>query len=126
MGRRCIRFSTRKVAQRWSFSTRIAIQICSFPCKCVDLVNLTEENKVVYIVSIFFFHNTIMFCILQAGPRICLGKDFAYRQMKIVSIALLSFFRFKLAREDKSLTYKSMLTLHIDQGLFIYAHPRTP
>nr|GMC90918.1 cytochrome P450 704C1 [Ipomoea batatas] len=34
-------------------------------------------------------------------PRICLGKDFAYRQMKIVSIALLHFFRFKLSDDSK-------------------------
>ncbi|KAL8091483.1 hypothetical protein AgCh_033916 [Apium graveolens] len=26
---------------------------------------------------------------LKAGPRICLGKDFAYRQMKILTIALM-------------------------------------
>ncbi|RXI06921.1 hypothetical protein DVH24_026057 [Malus domestica] len=49
----------------------------------------------------------------RAGPQICLGKDFAYRQMKIVAMALLSFFRFKLADETKMVTYRTMFTLQI-------------
>ena len=64
-------------------------------------------------------------CDLQAGPRICLGKDFAYRQMKIMSTALLRFFRFKLADETKNVTYKTMFTLHISGGLHLSAVPRT-
>ena len=61
---------------------------------------------------------------LQAGPRICLGKDFAYRQMKILSIALLHFFRFKLADEAKTVTYRTMFTLHIDGDLPLSAVAR--
>lgn len=61
---------------------------------------------------------------MQAGPRICLGKDFAYRQMKIVSMALLRFFRFRLANETRNVTYKTMFTLHIDKGLHLCAVPR--
>ncbi|KAF3439956.1 hypothetical protein FNV43_RR18234 [Rhamnella rubrinervis] len=60
----------------------------------------------------------------EAGPGICLGKDFAHRQMKIVSIALLHFFRFKLADEAKNVTYRAMLTLHIDRGLPLFAVSR--
>ncbi|MFS7925410.1 putative abieta-7,13-dien-18-ol hydroxylase [Helianthus anomalus] len=60
-----------------------------------------------------------------AGPRICLGKDFAYRQMKIVSIALLHFFVFKLADESRKVTYRTMFTLHIDGGLHLLATPRS-
>ena len=48
---------------------------------------------------------------MQAGPQICIGKDFAYMQIKIVSIALLCFFRFKLADDTKNGTYKTMFTL---------------
>ncbi|KAJ0499716.1 putative abieta-7,13-dien-18-ol hydroxylase [Helianthus annuus] len=61
----------------------------------------------------------------SAGPRICLGKDFAYRQMKIVSIALLHFFVFKLADESRKVTYRTMFTLHIDGGLHLLATPRS-
>lgn len=62
---------------------------------------------------------------LQGGPRICLGKDFAYRQMKIVAMALLRFFRFKLANETQNVTYRVMFTLHIDKGLPLYAVQRS-
>ncbi|KAK4411312.1 cytochrome [Sesamum angolense] len=41
------------------------------------------------------------FVAFNAGPRICLGKDFAYRQMKIVSAALVHFFSRKLQGKKK-------------------------
>ena len=61
----------------------------------------------------------------QAGPRICLGKEFAYRQMKITAATLIHFFRFKQADESKDATYKTMFTLHMDKGLHLYAYPRS-
>jgi cytochrome P450 len=61
---------------------------------------------------------------MQAGPRICLGKEFAYRQMKIFSAVLLGCFRFKLNDEKKNVTYKTMITLHIDGGFEIKASHR--
>ncbi|KAG0512538.1 hypothetical protein BDA96_10G022700 [Sorghum bicolor] len=65
------------------------------------------------------------FNLNQAGPRICLGKEFAYRQMKIMAATLLHFFRFKLEDESKEPTYKVMFTLHIDKSLHLYAYPRS-
>ncbi|KAL0711363.1 hypothetical protein Bca4012_018341 [Brassica carinata] len=65
------------------------------------------------------------FISFHAGPRICLGKDFAYRQMKIVSMVLLHFFRFKMADGKSNVRYKRMLTLHIEGGLYLHAIPRT-
>ncbi|KAK7847620.1 cytochrome p450 704c1 [Quercus suber] len=53
----------------------------------------------------------------NAGPRIYLGKDFAYLQIKIVSIALLRLFRFNLTDDMKNVTYRTMFTLQIDGGL---------
>ncbi|CAK7347948.1 unnamed protein product [Dovyalis caffra] len=75
--------------------------------------------------GIFQPESPFKFIAFHAGPRICLGKDFAYRQMKIVSIALLRFFRFKLADDTREVTYRTMLTLHIDGGLHLQAVPRT-
>ncbi|GAU25124.1 hypothetical protein TSUD_362940 [Trifolium subterraneum] len=49
------------------------------------------------------------------------GKEFAYRQMRIFSAVLLGCFRFKLNDEKKNVTYKTMITLHIDGGLDIKA-----
>jgi cytochrome P450 len=71
-----------------------------------------------------FLKFSLVLFYVQAGPRICLGKEFAYRQMKIVSIALLRFFRFKLADETKNVTYRTMFTLHIHGGLHICAISR--
>ncbi|KAI4380597.1 hypothetical protein MLD38_006770 [Melastoma candidum] len=64
------------------------------------------------------------FTAFNAGPRICLGKDFAYRQMKIISMALLRFFRFRLVDGAGPVTYKVMFTLHMDGGLHLQAIPR--
>lgn len=65
------------------------------------------------------------FISFNAGPRICLGKGFAYRQMKIMAATLIHFFRFKLADESKDPTYKTTFTLHIDNGLYLRAYPRS-
>ncbi|XP_034229354.1 cytochrome P450 704C1-like [Prunus dulcis] len=75
--------------------------------------------------GIFQPESPFKFVAFHAGPRICLGKDFAYRQMKIVAIALLCFFRFKLADETRSVTYRTMFTLHIDGSLPMLAVLRT-
>ena len=58
---------------------------------------------------------------MNAGPRICLGKEFAYRQMKIFAAVLLGCFRFKMNDEKKNVTYKTMINLHINGGLEIKA-----
>lgn len=62
---------------------------------------------------------------LQAGPRICLGKDFAYRQMKILSAVLLKFFALRLSDETKAVNYRTMINLHVDGGLLLRALPRS-
>nr|GMC86924.1 cytochrome P450 704C1-like [Ipomoea batatas] len=74
--------------------------------------------------GIFTPESPFKFTAFHAGPRICLGKDFAYRQMKIVSIALLHFFRFKLSDDSKKVTYRTMFTLHINGGLHLTALSR--
>ncbi|KAJ0054483.1 hypothetical protein Pint_00284 [Pistacia integerrima] len=74
--------------------------------------------------GIFQPESPFKFIAFHAGPRICLGKDFAYRQMKILSMALLRFFHFKLADETKNVTYKTMFTLHIDGNLHLSAISR--
>ncbi|VFQ75699.1 unnamed protein product [Cuscuta campestris] len=59
------------------------------------------------------------FTAFQAGPRICLGKEFAYRQMKIYSAVLVRFFAFKMADEAAVVNYRTMINLHIDGGLLL-------
>ncbi|KAK9202436.1 hypothetical protein WN944_017646 [Citrus x changshan-huyou] len=74
--------------------------------------------------GIFQPESPFKFIAFHAGPRICLGKDFAYRQMKIVSAALLRFLRFKLTDDTRDVTYRTMFTLHMDGGLHVCAISR--
>nr|GEY48131.1 cytochrome P450 704C1-like isoform X1 [Tanacetum cinerariifolium] len=46
--------------------------------------------------GVFHPQSPFKFTAFQAGPRICLGKEFAYRQMKILAAFLVYFFKFKL------------------------------
>ncbi|TVU31940.1 hypothetical protein EJB05_23652, partial [Eragrostis curvula] len=64
------------------------------------------------------------FTAFQAGPRICLGKEFAYRQMKIFAAVLLRFFVFRLRDENACVNYRTMITLHIEEGLHVTATAR--
>ncbi|XP_058104701.1 cytochrome P450 704C1-like [Magnolia sinica] len=72
--------------------------------------------------GIFQPESPFKFTAFQAGPRICLGKEFAYRQMKIFAAVLLHFFRFKLSDKKKTVKYRTMITLHIDEGLYVQAY----
>ncbi|KAI3918107.1 hypothetical protein MKX01_041427 [Papaver californicum] len=74
--------------------------------------------------GVFLNESPFKFTAFQAGPRICLGKEFAYRQMKIFSAVLLRFFTFKLADQTKVVTYRAMINLHIKGGLHLHAFPR--
>ncbi|KAJ6722790.1 CYTOCHROME P450 [Salix koriyanagi] len=71
--------------------------------------------------GVFQPESPFKFTAFQAGPRICLGKEFAYRQMKIFAAVLLGSFIFKLADEKKPVNYRTMINLHVDGGLHVYA-----
>nr|GMD25774.1 cytochrome P450 704B1 [Ipomoea batatas] len=60
-----------------------------------------------------------------AGPRICLGKDSAYLQMKMALAILCRFFKFKLV-EGHSVEYRMMTVLSMAHGLKLTVSPRTP
>ncbi|MQL82170.1 hypothetical protein Taro_014630 [Colocasia esculenta] len=74
--------------------------------------------------GLFCPQSPFKFTAFQAGPRLCLGREFAYRQMKTIAAVLLRFFVFELSDEKKAVNYKTMLTLHIDQGLQLHAFER--
>ncbi|CAH1444130.1 unnamed protein product [Lactuca virosa] len=44
--------------------------------------------------GVFQPESPFKFTAFQAGPRMCLGKEFAYRQMKIMATFLVFFFKF--------------------------------
>lgn len=57
-----------------------------------------------------------MFIDMQAGPRICLGKDSAYLQMKMAVAILCRFFKFELVPEHP-VKYRMMTILSMAHGL---------
>ncbi|KAJ6689981.1 hypothetical protein OIU85_006283 [Salix viminalis] len=65
-----------------------------------------------------FFQNAspFKFTAFQAGPRICLGKDSAYLQMKMALALLCRFFSFSLV-PNHSVEYRMMTTLSMAHGL---------
>lgn len=66
------------------------------------------------------FHNEspCKFTAFQAGPRICLGKDSAYLQMKMVLAILCKFYEFKLV-EGHVVKYRMMTILSMANGLML-------
>jgi cytochrome P450 len=74
--------------------------------------------------GIFQPQSPFKFTAFQAGPRNCLGKDFAYLQMKIVAAVLVRFFKFQ-AVEGIEVRYCPALTLHMNEdGLNLRVNPR--
>lgn len=63
------------------------------------------------------------FSAFQAGPRICLGKDSAYLQMKMASALLCRFFKFELA-PGHPVKYRTMATLSMQRGVKMYVTRR--
>mmetsp|Transcript_23969 Transcript_23969/g.40024 ORF Transcript_23969/g.40024 Transcript_23969/m.40024 type:complete len:590 (-) Transcript_23969:403-2172(-) len=58
-----------------------------------------------------------VFTAFQAGPRTCLGQNFAMLEMKVTLARLCSAFEFKLMQPADSVTYAMSLTLPIKGGL---------
>eukprot|EP00253_Pinus_taeda_P021173 PITA_21173 len=74
--------------------------------------------------GVFMPQSPFKFTAFQAGPRICLGKEFAYMQMKIFAAVLVRFFKFE-AVEGKEVKYRPSLTLHMtEDGLSLRVKPR--
>ena len=60
---------------------------------------------------------------MQGGPRLCLGKDSSYLQMKITVALLTQFFDFRLV-PDHHYRYKVMISLIFADGLPVTIHKR--
>nr|QWT69375.1 CYP86A7 [Gynostemma pentaphyllum] len=67
--------------------------------------------------------NTYSFVAFNAGPRICLGKDLAYLQMKSIVAAVLLRHRLTLVPGHR-VEQKMSLTLFMKYGLKVHLHPR--
>lgn len=63
------------------------------------------------------------FVAFNGGPRICLGKDLAYLQMKSVASSVLLRHRLAVAGGHR-VEQKMSLTLFMKHGLLLHVHPR--
>ncbi|KAI4303376.1 hypothetical protein MLD38_039016 [Melastoma candidum] len=71
----------------------------------------------------FIMHDSYRFVSFNAGPRICLGKDLAYLQMKSIAAAVLLKHRLSIAQGHR-VEQKMSLTLFMKQGLKVNVHER--
>lgn len=56
------------------------------------------------------------FTAFNGGPRLCLGKDFAYYQMKFVAASVICRYRVKVD-ENHLVVPKLALTMYMQNGL---------
>ncbi|CAM8979128.1 unnamed protein product [Rhodiola kirilowii] len=63
------------------------------------------------------------FTAFNGGPRLCLGKDFAYYQMKFVAASILYRYKVKVV-EDHPVLPKLALTMYMKYGLKVNLYPR--
>lgn len=77
---------------------------------------ISEDGK-------FVNHDQYRFVAFNAGPRICLGKDLAYLQMKTIAAAVLLRHTLTVAPGHK-VEQKMSLTLFMKNGLLVNVHKR--
>ncbi|KAJ1401822.1 Cytochrome P450 [Sesbania bispinosa] len=63
------------------------------------------------------------FPIFQAGPRVCLGKEMAFIQMKYVVASILQRFKIRIVSPDRPI-FVPLLTAHMAGGLKVFIHKR--
>ncbi|KAK7274402.1 hypothetical protein RIF29_15487 [Crotalaria pallida] len=71
----------------------------------------------------FTMHDSFKFVAFNAGPRICLGKDLAYLQMKSIAAAVLLRHRLAVV-PGHQVEQKMSLTLFMKNGLKVTVHKR--
>ncbi|RLM64496.1 hypothetical protein C2845_PM16G16830 [Panicum miliaceum] len=74
--------------------------------------------------GVFVPESSFKFTAFQAGPRVCLGKEFEYRQMKIFAAVLPYLFRFEMWDANATVGYRAMLTLKMESPLYVRASLR--
>ncbi|CAF2059018.1 cytochrome P450 94B3-like [Brassica napus] len=69
--------------------------------------------------------NPYKFPVFHAGPRMCLGKEMAYIQMKSIVAAVLDRFVVEVPGKKERPEILLSMTLRIKGGLFVRIHERT-
>ncbi|KAL2903426.1 Cytochrome P450 86B1 [Bienertia sinuspersici] len=71
----------------------------------------------------FVSENQFKYLVFNAGPRLCVGKKFAYTQMKMVAASILLRYKVKVV-EGQVITPKVTTTLYMKHGLLVTFQPR--
>ncbi|XP_065875966.1 cytochrome P450 86B1-like [Euphorbia lathyris] len=72
----------------------------------------------------FVSENQYKYAVFNAGPRLCLGKRFAYMQMKMVAASILLRYSVKVV-EGHVVVPKLTTTLYMKNGLLVTLNPRS-
>ncbi|KDP26701.1 hypothetical protein JCGZ_17859 [Jatropha curcas] len=71
----------------------------------------------------FVSENQFKYAVFNGGPRLCLGKKFAYMQMKMVAASILLRYSVKVV-EGHNVVPKITTTLYMKDGLLVTLKPR--
>lgn len=71
----------------------------------------------------FVSENQFKYAVFNAGPRLCIGKKFAYTQMKMVAASILLRYKVKVI-DGQVITPKVTTTLYMKHGLSVTFQPR--
>ncbi|GKB66161.1 cytochrome P450 94B3-like protein [Tanacetum coccineum] len=74
--------------------------------------------------GVFKMENPYKFSVFQAGPRVCLGKEMAFMQMKYVVASVLRRFELVPVSLDQPV-FVPLLTAHMDGGLKVRVRKRS-
>ncbi|VVA89636.1 unnamed protein product [Arabis nemorensis] len=88
-----------------------------------DCLEFKPERWISPVDGKFVNHDQYRFVAFNAGPRICLGKDLAYLQMKTIAAAVLLRHRLTVVPGHK-VEQKMSLTLFMKNGLLVNLHKR--
>ncbi|KAL4193264.1 hypothetical protein AMTRI_Chr06g176050 [Amborella trichopoda] len=71
----------------------------------------------------FVSENQFKYAVFNAGPRLCVGKKFAYTQMKMVAASILLRYSVHVVK-GHPVVPKLTTTLYMKHGLLVTFHPR--
>lgn len=67
--------------------------------------------------------NQFKYAVFNGGPRMCIGKKFAYMQMKMVAASILLRYSVQVV-EGHRVSPKVTTTLYMKDGLLVTLKPR--
>ncbi|ONK58291.1 uncharacterized protein A4U43_C09F10660 [Asparagus officinalis] len=73
--------------------------------------------------GVFVSENQFKYAVFNAGPRLCIGKKFAYMQMKMVAASILMRYHVEVVKGQEVMP-KMTTTLYMRNGLKVLVRPR--